>query len=232
MISLSGSFRFEGRWLFKDIELHLKPEGWTCLLGPSGVGKTTLLRLFAGLETHGEFQGEVELVDAHVAYMAQSDLLMPWLDVTGNVTLGERLRGKTPDLPRAQDLIARVGLADHAHKYPSELSGGMRQRAALARTLMEDCHLVCLDEPFSALDARTRAEMQELAFELLEARTVLLVTHDPAEAARLGDRIAILDERGMRLFPAARSKPLRAIDEKETLDLQVRLLASLREAVS
>ncbi len=178
------------------------------------------------------FQGQVELVDAHVAYMAQSDLLMPWLDVTGNVTLGERLRGKTPDLPRAQDLIARVGLAEHAHKYPSELSGGMRQRAALARTLMEDCHLVCLDEPFSALDARTRAEMQELAFELLEARTVLLVTHDPAEAARLGDRIAILDERGMRLFPAARPKPLRAIDAKETLDLQVRLLASLREAVS
>jgi putative hydroxymethylpyrimidine transport system ATP-binding protein len=232
MISLAGSFRFEGRWLFKDIELHLRPEGWTCLLGPSGVGKTTLLRLLTGLETHGEFQGEVKLADPHVAYMAQQDLLMPWLDVTGNVTLGARLRGETVNEARARDLIRRVGLVDHAHKYPSELSGGMKQRAALARTLMEDCHFVCLDEPFSALDARTRAEMQELAFELLEGRTVLLVTHDPAEAARLGDSIAILDEWGLREFPVGRASPIRPVDADATLKLQVRLLASLREAVS
>jgi putative hydroxymethylpyrimidine transport system ATP-binding protein len=232
MISLSGSFRFEDRWLFEDINLELKPEGWTCLLGPSGVGKSTLLRLFAGLETHGQFEGAVKLTDSHVAYMAQADLLMPWLDVTGNVTLGARLRGEVPDVARARDLIARVGLADHAHKYPTELSGGMRQRAALARTLMEDCHFVCLDEPFSALDARTRAEMQELAFELLRGRTVLLVTHDPAEAARLGDRIAILDEFGLREFPLVKSKPLRALDAKDTLDLQVRLLASLRKVTA
>lgn len=227
MAGVSGSFRYDGKALFSNIRLSLAEGGWTCLLGPSGVGKTTLLRLLAGLETHGRFDGEIH--SGNVAYMAQQDLLMPWLDVTGNVTLGARLRGETPDLDRARMLIAKVGLASHQHKYPRALSGGMRQRAALARTLMEDQPLVLLDEPFSALDARTRAQMQELAFELFAGKTVLLVTHDPAEAARMGHKIAILDEAGLREFPAGRSKPLRDPQARATLDLQAKLLADLRK---
>ena len=143
--------------------------------------------------------------------------------------LGARLRGETPDLARAERLIDRVGLSSHRDKYPRALSGGMRQRAALARTLMEDCPYVFLDEPFSALDARTRAEMQELAFELFDGKTVLLVTHDPAEAARMGSKIAILDEAGLRLFGTGADAPLRDPQARITLELQAALLADLRE---
>jgi len=233
MITLAGSLETEaGKWLFEDIELSLFPGGWTCLLGPSGVGKTTILRLIAGLETHGKFRGTVNSgksdQDHKCAYMAQQDLLMPWLNVMENVSLGAKLRAGYSDANRASELIDRVGLAEHRDKVPAELSGGMRQRAALARTLMEDQQLVLLDEPFSALDARTRAEMQEMAHGLLAGRSVLLVTHDPAEAARIGDKIMILDERGLRETAAKKKPAIASAEATNTLKLQSRLLKELR----
>ncbi|MEL6678486.1 MAG: ABC transporter ATP-binding protein [Pseudomonadota bacterium] len=224
-----------GASLFRDLTLELVPGGWTCLLGPSGVGKSTVLRLIAGLTVDGSFDGTITDEDAsplegRVAYMAQSDLLLPWLDLRGNVALGARLRGEVPDLARADDLIARVGLSDHRGKRPAQMSGGMRQRAALARTLMEDRPVALLDEPFSALDAKTRADMQELAFETLAGRTVLLVTHDPAEAVRLGARIVLMGADGAVEVPVPDTAAIRAVDDPVVLSAQAHLLTRMRGA--
>ena len=227
-VTLSGRAGIGARALFADLTLEVAPGAWTCLLGASGVGKSTLLRLIAGLETGADFDGDITASDAaaikgRIAYMAQSDLLLPWATALDNVTLGARLRGEAPDRDRAMALIGRVGLTDHAQKKPSALSGGERQRIALARTLMEDRPLILLDEPFSALDARTRAEMQELAAELLAGRTVLLVTHDPAEAARMGHRIYVMTSAGLEEADTPPAPPIRAIDDPETLQAQGRL---------
>jgi len=221
--------------LFRDIRLELAAGAWTCLIGPSGCGKSTALRLIAGLETGVRFEGRVAASDGapvapRVAYMAQADLLLPWLDVTGNVTLGARLRGTRPDRARACALIDRLGLAAHADKRPAQLSGGQRQRVALARTLMEDRAVVLLDEPFSALDARLRAEMQELAAATLAGRTVLLVTHDPAEAARMGDRVWLMAGGGLRAVAAPASAAIRPADAAEVLRFSADLLRALRAA--
>jgi putative hydroxymethylpyrimidine transport system ATP-binding protein len=121
-------------------------------------------------------------------------------------------------------------LAAHAGKRPRQLSGGERQRVALARTLMEDRPVILLDEPFSALDAKRRAEMQELAAELLAGRTVLLVTHDPGEAARLGHAILVMSAGGVMAGAVPASPPVRPVDDPETLACQGRLYAQLRAA--
>lgn len=232
MVRVSGSFHHHGKLLFENLDLTLTPRCWTCLLGPSGVGKSTLLKLIAGLPTGGEFDGIIEADDGlpvaeRIAYMAQVDLLFPWLDVLHNVMLGQSLRGETGDRQRAQELIRQVGLAAHVHKYPRQLSGGMRQRVALARTLMEDTPLVLLDEPFSALDVRTRGEMQALAFDLLQGRTVLLVTHDSTEALRLAQQLLIMSESGLQAHEIDSGNPLRAPGEAAFIASQTRLLQSL-----
>lgn len=227
-VTLRGKAVIGARALFSGLSLEVAPGEWTCLLGASGVGKSTVLRLIAGLETGADFSGDIAASDGaaienRIAYMAQSDLLLPWATALDNVTLGARLRGDKADNDRAMALISRVGLTDHAHKKPSALSGGERQRIALARTLMEDRPLILLDEPFSALDARTRAEMQELAAELLAGRTVLLVTHDPAEAARMGHRIYVMTSEGLEEAETPAASPIRDIDDPETLYAQGRL---------
>ena len=135
-----------------------------------------------------------------------------------------------PQPARAAALLEQVGLIDHAAKRPAQLSGGQRQRAALARTLMEDRPIVLLDEPFSALDARTRAQVQDLTAQLLGNHTVLMVTHDPSEAARLGEAILILNERGLVPWPAPPGAAPRAVDDAKTLAAQGALLAALRAA--
>ncbi|WP_246116732.1 ABC transporter ATP-binding protein [Denitrobaculum tricleocarpae] len=200
-VSLRGaSLSYAGTRVFNDLNLDLPAERMTCLLGPSGVGKSSLLRYIAGLTGAGSeaavsgrlMFGGREGPASNIAYLAQQDLLLPWLSVLDNVMLGSRLRGEQPDRKRALGLLTQVGLDAHHGDLPARLSGGMRQRAALARTLMEDRPVVLMDEPFSALDAITRFELQELASELLAGKTTLLVTHDPLEALRIGHRLLLL----------------------------------------
>jgi putative hydroxymethylpyrimidine transport system ATP-binding protein len=230
---LRGSAWYDGTPLFAGLDLSIPAGQWTCLLGSSGVGKSTVLNLFADLAQAISFQGELGATDGplagRVALMAQDDLLMPWLTVAGNVGLGAKLRGEAPDPARVADVLDRVGLGDRAAAKPSQLSGGQRQRVALARTLMEERPVGLLDEPFSALDARTRARMQELAAEVLTDRTVLLVTHDPAEAARLGHVIHLMTPEKIEDFPPPAGPVPRAVDAPDVLQTQARLLARLRE---
>jgi putative hydroxymethylpyrimidine transport system ATP-binding protein len=186
---------FDGTPVFADLAFDCAPGSFTCILGSSGVGKSSLLRMIAGLVPTSKgtiVASDDKPLSGRIAYMDQRDLLLPWLGALDNVMVGARLRGQPQDRERATALMAQVGLSGQHHKLPNQLSGGMRQRVALARTLMEDQPVVLMDEPFSAVDALTRMKLQELSARLLAGRTVIMVTHDPMEAARLGQCIHVL----------------------------------------
>ena len=199
----------------------------TCLLGRSGVGKTSLLRWLAGLLPGTRPVGRI-------AYMAQQDLLLPWLSVLANVLLGYRLREDAAALraagPRARKLLGDVGLGERLGDLPAALSGGMRQRAALARTLCEDRPIVLMDEPFAHLDAVTRFELQDLSARLLIGRTAILVTHDPLEALRVGHQVRVLSGPPLSAGPVLEPSgaPPRDPADPALLALQARLIAELR----
>lgn len=225
---------FAGKPLFEELSLDVAAGRCTALLGASGVGKTSLLRIAAGL-MHPQ-AGSVVASDhlplaGRVAWMGQQDFLYPWLRVLENVTLGSRLRGEVPDKSRAIALLDAVGLLGRERALPRELSGGMRQRVALARTLYEDRPVILMDEPFSALDAITRAKMQELAVKLLSGRTILLITHDPMEACRLGHSLYVLAGQPARIGQAIHvpGEPPRALDDESLLHTQGELMRSLVE---
>jgi putative hydroxymethylpyrimidine transport system ATP-binding protein len=205
VVGLSGSAWLGETLLFDDLRLDLAI-GWTCLVGPSGAGKSTVLRLLAGLPTATRFEGRVT-APPRVAYMAQQDLLQPRLSVLGNVLIGQRLRGERVNRGRALTLLDAVGLHGLQARRPADLSGGQRQRVALARALMEEAPVALLDEPFSALDAVNRMRMQDLSRDRLAGKCVLLVTHDPFEALRLGDRIFMLARGRLEELPALPGPP-------------------------
>lgn len=240
-ISLRGaSLSYKGQVVFENLNLDLPAGRMTCLLGPSGVGKSSLLRYIAGLtesETETTVSGALSFngtdsAAPNIAYLAQQDLLLPWLSVLDNVTLGSRLRGEDADKSRARELLDQVGLQGREQDRPAMLSGGMRQRVALARTLMEDRPFVLMDEPFSALDAITRFELQELASILLLGKTTLLVTHDPLEALRIGHRLLLLTGSPARFEPPIdpQGSPLRDIAQPEVAALQTAMMQRLTAA--
>lgn len=199
----------EGELLVLDgINLSVRSGRTLAIVGPSGCGKTTLLNMIAGLESPQE--GSVTVMGSmpvdrrsQVGYLFARDALLPWRTALENVTLGMRLRGiaRHERRERARHLLAAVGLEGYEDAYRSQLSQGMRQRVALARTLALEPDLLLMDEPFSALDAQTRLDIQEMFLELLEAAgtTVVLITHDLAEAVALGDDVAVFTRRPGRL---------------------------------
>ncbi len=218
---------FGDRVVARDLTLDFPAGRTTCLLGRSGVGKTSRLRWLAGL-LPGAGRAQP------TAYMAQRDLLLPWLGLLDNVLLGYRLRGDQAELaaarPRAKELLAEVGLSDRSNDLPGTLSAGMRQRAALARTLCEDRPVVLMDEPFAHLDAVTRLDLQDLAVRLLAGRTVVLVTHDPLEALRMGHQVRVLSGSPFAVGPAIELPGAMPRDPADPvlLGLQGRLIAELR----
>ncbi len=227
--------------LFDELDFTLAAGQWTCLLGPSGVGKTTLLRLIAGLEPDGAgayiTTSDGQALAGRIAWMGQQDLLLPWLSAVDNALLGRHLRGE-PDPERehrgeAIELLMRVGLAGRLAALPAALSGGQRQRVALVRTLIEDRPVILMDEPFSVLDCVTRWKLLELAVELLAGRTVLLVTHDPREALRLGHRVHVMAGRPARLDQplVLNDRTPRRLDNPTFLPLEGDLMRRLTDAV-
>lgn len=185
---------FDEKVLFKDLSFSVPAGKCTCLLGPSGCGKSTLLRLASG-NAAIPYTGDItySTTDKEVGWMSQNDLLLPWMNVLSNVLLGAKLRGEVSDRLRtkAMNLLKKAGLENYHDALPSTLSGGMRQRTALLRTLMEERPVLLMDEPFSALDALTRLKLQNLAAKMTRGKTLLLVTHDPMEALRMGDEIIV-----------------------------------------
>ncbi|MBV8527814.1 MAG: ABC transporter ATP-binding protein [Candidatus Dormibacteraeota bacterium] len=184
-----------------DVNLRVRRGEFVCVLGASGCGKSTLLSLIAGLDA--PTAGSVERPAGHPALMFQESALLPWLTVRRNVELPLRLR-RAPSAERrrtADHLLEMVGLLDFADARPHELSGGMRQRAALARALAQDSELLLMDEPFAALDAITRDQLHadlSRIWEETEA-TVVFVTHNVREAVRLGDRVVLMTTRPGRV---------------------------------
>ena len=188
----------------KDVSFDLEEGEFVSLVGPSGCGKSTLLSVIAGLEpiTGGtaEICGEpITGTSPLIGLMPQQDQLFEWETIRRNVLLGLRIRGdRDPEhIERVESLLERYGLAAFADKHPAQLSGGMRQRCALIRTLATDPRLLLLDEPFSALDYQTRLQVTDHIWRILreQEKTALLVTHDISEAVSMSDRVIVLSRR-------------------------------------
>ncbi len=191
------------------LNLAIETGRFVSLVGPSGCGKSTLFNVIAGLLQPTEGRVLIDGEDAtgtigRVGYMLQKDLLLPWRTVVDNVILGMEVQGtpRNEARQRALPLLHRYGLSGFEHLYPNSLSGGMRQRAALLRTLLFDTDVILLDEPFGALDAQTKLRMQEWLMQLWGdfRKTVVFVTHDVEEAIYLSDEIHVMGTRPGRIL--------------------------------
>lgn len=201
------------------VGLAVQQGSFVSLIGPSGCGKSTIFNIVAGLQEPSEGRVLIDGFDAtgtigRVGYMLQKDLLLPWRTLTDNIILGMEIQGvrRAEARARALPLLRRYGLAGFENAYPKALSGGMRQRAALLRTLLFDTDVILLDEPFGALDAQTRLRMQEWLLQLWGdfGKTVVFVTHDVEEAIFLSDEVHVMGTRPGRIIatiPIALPRP-------------------------
>lgn len=210
VVDASKIFRRDGQEVvaLQETTMQIPAGRFVSIIGPSGCGKSTLFNMIAGLikPTTGKILLDGQNIvgkSGYVGYMLQKDLLLPWRTILDNVILGLEIKGvsKREARKRAQPLLERYGLHGFENNYPPELSGGMRQRAALLRTLLYDQDVILLDEPFGALDAQTRLQMQGWLLRIWEdfQKTILFITHDIDEAIYLSDDIYVLSHRPGKL---------------------------------
>ncbi len=224
-----------------DVSVDADLGEFVVVVGPSGCGKSTLLNIIAGLiePDTGTVSIEGDLAKpriGRVAYMHQLDLLLPWRSVLSNAVLGLEIAGVSKEAAesKATELAQRFGIADFLEAYPATLSGGMKQRVALLRAVLPDRNVLLLDEPFKALDAITRAELQRWLSDVLDRtnRATIMVTHDVEEALMLGDRVLVMSPRPGRIVleldvDLPRPRPRDIVRAPQFVDLKWQLLSSL-----
>lgn len=231
--------------ILESLNFDIKEGEFVSIVGASGSGKSTLFRLITGLEI--EQTGRI-LINGqqhhsrlgHVGYMPQEDLLLPWRTILDNAALPLELKGVAKGKAYAQvkELLSEFGLEGYEHRFPANLSGGMKQRVSFLRSVLSGSNVLLLDEPFSALDAITRLSMQEWLLEQWQKRkqTILFITHDVQEALFLSDRIFIFDKQPLKEFqqvkvPLERPRSLQDIDRPEIVKLKHQLMEELRMKV-
>jgi NitT/TauT family transport system ATP-binding protein len=216
-----------------DVSLTVGEGEFVCLVGASGCGKSTLLNLIAGI--YHLDRGSIEVGDRRVGLMFQEPALFPWLTVQRNVESAMRFRKAPTDKAKVKKLLSIVHLEEFADRRPHELSGGMQQRAALARALAQDADILLMDEPFGALDAMTRTVLHDELERIWLATgvSVIFVTHDVREAVRLGDRVILLSSRPGRVVDEVRvalDRP-RRLDSASVNDIAQEVTDRLRQQV-
>ena len=248
--SIHKSYVIDGRRqaVLDGVDLTVNEGEFISIIGPSGCGKSTLLNIIAGLdqpdsgtvELSGSLSGSMKGRLGRTGYMQQKDLLLPWRSVLDNTILGLELRGVPRRQAREQALefTEAFGLKGFEHLYPFALSGGMRQRAAFLRTMLLDQDVVLLDEPFGALDALTRVQMQEWLLQLWDSlnKTIVLITHDVDEALLLSDRVYLLTARPGRAalvldVELPRPRHYDMVTTPEFSALKARLMEPLRSQI-
>lgn len=210
--------------VLKDVSFSVEPGEFVSIIGPSGAGKSTLFNIIAGLDTPTSGRATV---NGTTAYMPQKDLLFPWRSILDNTALGLEVQGtpKKEARARARELFPQFGLDGFEDALPFELSGGMRQRAALLRTVVQGKSTLLLDEPFGALDSLTRTDLQNWLKAMWADHdwTALLITHDVREAVTLSDRVVVLGPR-----PAV-VREIVDVDKQASTELELHLLELLHE---
>ncbi|WP_439875075.1 ABC transporter ATP-binding protein [Bacillus mycoides] len=235
------SFHYDEKPIINELNASIQDKEFVSIIGPSGCGKSTLFRLITGLEEASTGQIELTETKSHpVGYMPQKDMLLPWRTIIENAALPLECQGvqKKEAQVKAKELLHKFGLQGYEAKYPKDLSGGMRQRVSFIRTLLTGGEILLLDEPFSALDALTKASLQEWLFEQWKEweKTILFITHDVEEALFLSNRILVVENQPIatlteRIVPLDRNRTRKDLYKPEVLALKDELLSMLQRQV-
>ncbi|MES5895745.1 ATP-binding cassette domain-containing protein [Bacillus cereus group sp. RP43] len=235
------SFHYDEKPIINELNASIQDKEFVSIIGPSGCGKSTLFRLITGLEEASTGQIELTETKSHpVGYMPQKDMLLPWRTIIENAALPLECQGvqKKEAQVKAKELLHKFGLQGYEAKYPKDLSGGMRQRVSFIRTLLTGGEILLLDEPFSALDALTKASLQEWLFEQWKEweKTILFITHDVEEALFLSNRIFVVENQPIatlteRIVPLDRNRTRKDLYNPEVLALKEELLSMLQRQV-